>query len=91
VVSLQRKEIFIESHSVKCCNSVRNVQTQAFNARASRLAIVSCTVRSSSETIYVAAMEALRKNERQDETQFTTKSGKMKDSMKLSLPPKVEK
>jgi len=36
-------------------------------------------------------MEALRKNERQDETQFTTKSGKMKDSMKLSLPPKVEK
>jgi hypothetical protein len=25
--------------------------------------------------IYVAAVEALRKNERQDETQFTTKTG----------------
>jgi hypothetical protein len=42
-------------------------------------------------------VEALRKNERQDETQFTTKtdgfrswrSGKMKDRMKLSLPPKL--
>jgi hypothetical protein len=32
--------------------------------------------------IYVAAEQALRKNERQDETQFT---GKMKDRMKLSL------
>jgi hypothetical protein len=43
-------------------------------------------------------MEALRKKERQDETQFTTKidglqqwrrSGKRKDRMKLSLPPKL--
>jgi hypothetical protein len=44
-------------------------------------------------------VEALRKKERQDETQFTTKidgfvvsfprSGKRKDRMKLSLPPKL--
>jgi hypothetical protein len=43
-------------------------------------------------------MEALGKKERQDETQFTTKidglqqwrrSGKRKDGMKLSLPPKL--
>jgi len=46
--------------------------------------------------IYVAAVEVLRKKERQDETQFTTKidgflrcSGKRKDRMKLSLPPKL--
>jgi hypothetical protein len=47
-----------------------------------------------------AAMETLRRNERQDETQFTTKidgfmqqkwrrSGEMKDRMKLSLPQKL--
>jgi hypothetical protein len=41
--------------------------------------------------IYVAAMEALRKKERQDETQFSTKLGKRKDRMKLSFPPKLEK
>jgi hypothetical protein len=34
----------------------------------------SCTG-GSSENIYVAAVEALKKNERQDETQFTTKIG----------------
>jgi hypothetical protein len=45
--------------------------------------------------IYVAAVEALRKMERQDETQFTTeidgflRSGKWKDRMKLSLQPKL--
>ncbi len=33
---------------------------------------------------YVTALEALQKNERQDETQFS--SGKRKDRMKLSLP-----
>jgi hypothetical protein len=49
--------------------------------------------------IYSTAVEALRKKERQDETQITTKidgfvvsfprSGKRKDRMKLSLPPKL--
>jgi hypothetical protein len=41
--------------------------------------------------ICVAAVEVeeLRKKERQDETQFTTKIGKGKDRMKLSLPPKL--
>jgi hypothetical protein len=32
-----------------------------------------CTGRSSRGKIYVAAVEVLRKKERQDETQFTTK------------------
>jgi hypothetical protein len=48
---------------MKCWNS-------AFNAQGSRVSIVVGAVK-----IYVAAMEALRKNERQDETQFTTKIG----------------
>ncbi len=43
--------------------------------------------------IYVAAVEALWRKERQDETQFTTKidvrSGERKDRTKLSLPPKL--
>jgi hypothetical protein len=43
----------------------------AFNAQGSRLIIV--VVRLGAVKIYVAAVEALRKNERQDETQFTTK------------------
>jgi NADH:ubiquinone oxidoreductase subunit 6 (subunit J) len=33
------------------------------------------------KTIYVAAMEALRKNERQDETEFTTPKKKKKTLM----------
>jgi hypothetical protein len=41
----------------------------------------------------VVAVEALRENERGDETQFTTKidgkTGKMKEGMKLSLLPKL--
>jgi hypothetical protein len=43
------------------------------NAKASRVTIVAVQV--TAVKIYVAAMEALRKNERQDETHFTTKSG----------------
>jgi len=43
----------------------------AFNAQGSRLIIV--VVRLVAVKYYVAAMEALRKKERQDETQFTTK------------------
>jgi hypothetical protein len=43
----------------------------AFNAQGSRLIIV--VVQLGAVKIYVAAMEALRKKERQDETQFTTK------------------
>jgi len=43
----------------------------AFNAQGSRLIIV--FVQLGAVKIYVAAVEALRKKERQDETQFTTK------------------
>jgi hypothetical protein len=35
----------------------------------------SCTGKSSEKKKYVAAVEALRKKEREDETQFTTKIG----------------
>jgi hypothetical protein len=48
----------------KCWNS-------AFIAQGSRVIIV--VVRVGAVKIYVTAVEALRKNERQDETQFTTK------------------
>jgi predicted oxidoreductase (fatty acid repression mutant protein) len=50
---------------VKCWNS-------AFNAQGSRVIIV---VLQRGVKIYVAAVEALSKMERQDETQFTTKIG----------------
>jgi hypothetical protein len=43
----------------------------AFNAQGSRLIIV--VIQLGGVKIYVAAVEALRKKERQDETQFTTK------------------
>jgi len=43
----------------------------AFNAKGSRVIIV--VVQVGAVKIYVAAVEALKKNERQDETQFTTK------------------
>jgi hypothetical protein len=43
----------------------------AFNAQGSRLIIV--VVQLGAVRIYVAAVEALRRKERQDETQFTTK------------------
>jgi hypothetical protein len=49
---------------MKCCNSASNVQ-------GSRLIIV--VVQFGAVKIYVATVEALRKNERQDETQFPTK------------------
>jgi hypothetical protein len=49
---------------MKCCNS-------AFNAQGSRLIIVVIQVRA--VRIYVAAVEALRKKERQDEPRFITK------------------
>jgi hypothetical protein len=49
---------------MKCWNS-------AFYAQGSRLIIV--VVQLGAAKIYVAALEALRKKERQDETQFTTK------------------
>jgi hypothetical protein len=42
-----------------------------FNAQGSRLIIV--VVELGAVKIYVAAVEALRKKKRQDETQFTTK------------------
>jgi len=51
---------------MKCWNS-------AFNAQGSRVIIVVVQVRA--VKIYVAAMEALKKKERQDETEFTTKIG----------------
>ncbi len=49
---------------MRCWNS-------AFNAQGSRLNLA--LVQAGAVKIYVAAVEALRKNERQDETQFTTK------------------
>jgi len=58
---------------MKCWNST-------FNAQGSRLIIV--VVQVGAVKIYVAAEEALRKKERGDETQFTTKIGR-----KLSLGP----
>jgi hypothetical protein len=52
--------------SMKCWNS-------AFNAQGSRVIIV--VVQVGAVKIHVAAVEALRKKERGDETQFTTKIG----------------
>jgi hypothetical protein len=49
---------------MKCCNS-------AFNAQGWILIIV--VVQFGAVKIYVATVEALRKKERQDETQFPTK------------------
>ncbi len=45
----------------------------AFNAQGSRIVIIVVWV--GSVKIYLAAVEALSKKERQDETQFTTKIG----------------
>jgi hypothetical protein len=63
----QSREILLNL-GMKCWNS-------AFNAQGSRVIIVVVQVRA--VKIYVAAVETLRKKERQDETpvQFTTKSG----------------
>jgi hypothetical protein len=47
------------------------MKCSAFNAQRSRLIVV--VVQLVAVRIYVAAVEALRKNERQDETQFATK------------------
>ncbi len=51
---------------MKCWNS-------AFNAQGSRVIVV--VVHSRAVKIYVAAVEALRKKERGDETQVSTKIG----------------
>jgi hypothetical protein len=51
---------------MKCWNS-------AFNAQGSR--VITVIVQVGAVKIYVAAVEALRKNEKPDETQFTTKIG----------------
>jgi hypothetical protein len=51
--------------STKCC------WNSAFDARGSRLIIV--VVQLGAVKIYAAAVEALRKKEREDETQFTAK------------------
>ncbi len=51
--------------------STKKCWYSAFNAQDSRLIIV--VVQLQAVKIYVAALEALRKKERQDETQFTTK------------------
>ncbi len=62
----QSNEILLNL-GIKCWNS-------AFNPQGSRVTIV--IVQVGALKIYVtAAVEALRKNERQDETQFTTKIG----------------
>jgi hypothetical protein len=60
------------------------LRNSAFNAQGSIVIIlVSCTSRSSEAKIFVAALEALKKKERQDETQFTT----TKIGEKTSLGP----
>jgi hypothetical protein len=59
---------------MKCWNS-------AFNARGSRLIIV--VVQLEAVKLYVAAVEALGKKERQDETQFATKI----DGFPSFIPP----
>jgi hypothetical protein len=61
-VVLQNKDILLYI-TMKCSNS-------AFNARGSRL--ITVVVQLEEVKIYVAAVEALGKKERQDETQFTT-------------------
>jgi hypothetical protein len=53
---------------MKCCNS-------AFNAQGSRVITVVVLKVGAVKNIYVVAVEALRKKERGDETQFTTKIG----------------
>jgi hypothetical protein len=61
----QNNEILL-SLSVKCWNST-------FNAQGSRL--IKVVVQKRAVKIHVAALQALRKEERQDETHFTTKIG----------------
>jgi len=51
---------------MKCWNSV-------FNAKGSKVIII--VVQVGAVKIYVAAVEALKKRERQDEIEFTTKIG----------------
>jgi predicted oxidoreductase (fatty acid repression mutant protein) len=55
----------------------------AFNAQGSRVIIVVVQLRGAK--IYVAVVEGLKKNERQDETQFTTKIDGF-----LSFIPRIE-
>jgi hypothetical protein len=63
---LQSKEILLNL-SMKCWNSAFNAQ----DSRVTRVVVQVEPVR----LYYAAAAEALRKSERQDETQFTTKIG----------------
>jgi hypothetical protein len=58
---------------MKCCNSLRNAETQTFNAQGSRVIVV---VEVGVVKIYVAAVEWRR-------------SPKWKDKMKLILPPNL--
>jgi hypothetical protein len=57
---------FLLNLGMKCWNS-------AFNAQGSRVIIV--IVQVGAVKIYVAAVEAVRKKEKQDEIRFTTKIG----------------
>jgi hypothetical protein len=70
---LQSKEILLNL-SMKCWNSV-------FNAQGSKVIII--VVQVGAVKIYVAAVEALKKRERHDEIEFTTKIGG-----KTSLSPR---
>ncbi len=65
-ISIDRVKKFLLNLGMKSWNS-------AFNAQGSRVIIVIVQVRA--VKIYVAAVQALRKKETQDETQFTTKIG----------------
>jgi hypothetical protein len=66
LVAFAKYEILLNLNT-KCWNS-------AFNAQGSRVIIV-VVVQVGATKIYVAVVEALRRKERQDGTQFTTKIG----------------
>jgi hypothetical protein len=72
-------------HKVPVNASVFNLQFPVFNAQGSRAIIV--VVQVGAVKIYGAALQALRKMETQDETQFTTKIGGKKTCFGPSLFP----
>jgi hypothetical protein len=63
---------YVRTFLLKCQYEMLQLSTKcsAFNAQGSRLIIVVVQVRA--VKIYVAAVETIRKKERQDETQFPT-------------------
>ncbi len=93
IIAQANLRCFRFSHKVEKCNPIQSffhwpsnseyemLWYSAFNAQGWRLVIV--VVELGAVKKYVATMEALRKKERQDETQFTTKI----DGFLSSIPP----